>query len=64
MTLKLCVAQLNFMVGDLQGNAQKIIAAAREAYSDGVRLAADPRVVDLRLRRGRSVLAPGLYPSL
>ena len=44
MTLKLCVAQLNFMVGDLQGNAQKIIAAAREAYSDGVRLVLTPEL--------------------
>lgn len=38
MTLKLCVAQLNFVVGDLAGNAQKIIDAARLAYADGVRL--------------------------
>jgi len=37
MTLKLCVAQLNFVVGDMTGNAQKIIDAARAAYAQGVR---------------------------
>ena len=34
MTLKLCVAQLNFIVGDLEGNAQKIITAAKDAYAN------------------------------
>lgn len=38
MTLKICVAQLNFVVGDLAGNAQKIIDSARAAYADGARL--------------------------
>jgi NAD+ synthase (glutamine-hydrolysing) len=38
MTLKLCVAQLNFVVGDLAGNAQKIIDSARAAYAEGARL--------------------------
>ena len=31
MTLQLSVAQLNFTVGDMQGNARKIIDAARNA---------------------------------
>jgi NAD+ synthase (glutamine-hydrolysing) len=44
MTLKLCVAQLNFIVGDLQGNAQKIIAAARDAYAVGARLLLTPEL--------------------
>jgi NAD+ synthase (glutamine-hydrolysing) len=44
MTLKLCVAQLNFVVGDLAGNAQKIIDAARSAYADGVRLMLTPEL--------------------
>jgi NAD+ synthase (glutamine-hydrolysing) len=44
MTLKLCVAQLNFIVGDLQGNAQKIITAARDAYADGARLLLTPEL--------------------
>ena len=35
MTLKICVAQLNLVVGDLSGNSQKIIQAARAAYADG-----------------------------
>ncbi|MES2879387.1 MAG: NAD+ synthase [Pseudomonadota bacterium] len=44
MTLKLCVAQLNFVVGDLGGNSQKIIDAARSAYADGVRLLLTPEL--------------------
>ncbi len=44
MTLKICVAQLNFVVGDLAGNAQKIIAAARAAYADGARLVLTPEL--------------------
>ncbi len=44
MTLKLCVAQLNFIVGDLQGNAQKIISAAQDAYADGARLLLTPEL--------------------
>ncbi len=44
MTLKLCVAQLNFIVGDLEGNAQKIIDAAKDAYADGARLLLTPEL--------------------
>ncbi len=44
MTLKLCVAQLNFVVGDMPGNAQKIIDAARTAYADGARLLLTPEL--------------------
>jgi NAD+ synthase (glutamine-hydrolysing) len=44
MTLKLCVAQLNFIVGDLEGNAHKIITAAQDAYSDGARLLLTPEL--------------------
>jgi NAD+ synthase (glutamine-hydrolysing) len=44
MTLKLCVAQLNFIVGDLEGNAHKIITAAKDAYSDGARLLLTPEL--------------------
>jgi NAD+ synthase (glutamine-hydrolysing) len=35
MTLSIRIAQLNFVVGDLPGNAQKIIDAATQAYADG-----------------------------
>jgi NAD+ synthase (glutamine-hydrolysing) len=38
MLLKICVAQLNYAVGDMMGNARKIIDAARQAYADGARL--------------------------
>ena len=44
MTLKICVAQLNFVVGDLLGNAQKIIDAARSAYAGGARLLLTPEL--------------------
>ena len=58
MALKICIAQLNFVVGDTAGNAQKIIAAARSAYTQGVRLVLTPELSicgyaaeDLFLRR-------------
>jgi len=44
MTLKICVAQLNYCVGDMPGNAQKIIDAARSAYTDGARLLLTPEL--------------------
>jgi NAD+ synthase (glutamine-hydrolysing) len=44
MTLKLCVAQLNFVVGDMAGNAQKIIACAQNAYAQGARLVLTPEL--------------------
>ncbi len=44
MTLKICVAQLNFIVGDLAGNAQKIAEAAQTAYAQGARLLLTPEL--------------------
>ena len=44
MTLKICVAQLNFMVGDLSGNAQKILDAANQAHAQGARLLLTPEL--------------------
>ena len=44
MALKLCIAQLNFVVGDTAGNAQQIIAAARTAYAQGARLVLTPEL--------------------
>ena len=44
MTFSLCIAQLNFVVGDLTGNAQKIIAAARQAHAAGARLLLTPEL--------------------
>ncbi|GAB3492461.1 NAD+ synthase [Curvibacter fontanus] len=44
MTLRICLAQLNFVVGDMAGNAQKIIAAAREAHASGSRLLLTPEL--------------------
>ncbi|HVZ44659.1 MAG TPA: NAD+ synthase [Ramlibacter sp.] len=44
MTLKLCIAQLNLLVGDTLGNAQKIIEASRAAYAAGARLVVTPEL--------------------
>ncbi len=44
MPLKICVAQLNYIVGDMPGNAQKIIDAARGAYAGGARLVVTPEL--------------------
>ena len=44
MTLKICVAQLNLVVGDMAGNARKIIKSAQAAYKDGARLVLTPEL--------------------
>jgi len=44
MTLKICVAQLNLVVGDMNGNAEKIVVAARTAYQQGARLVLTPEL--------------------
>lgn len=38
MSLSICIAQLNPVVGDLQGNAQKAITAAQQAFDNGHQL--------------------------
>ena len=44
MTLKICIAQLNYCVGDMPGNALKIIEAAKTAYAAGARLVVTPEL--------------------
>ena len=44
MTLQLCIAQLNFVVGDMPGNARKIIEAARTAYDQGAKVLITPEL--------------------
>jgi NAD+ synthase (glutamine-hydrolysing) len=44
MTLIVCVAQLNLVVGDLVGNAQKIVDASVDAYAQGARLVLTPEL--------------------
>jgi len=44
MTLKICIAQLNLVVGDLAGNAKQIVAAAQTAYQQGARLVLTPEL--------------------
>ena len=44
MLLKICVLQLNYCVGDMPGNAKKIIEAATQAYANGARLVVTPEL--------------------
>lgn len=44
MTTSFCIAQLNFVVGDVDGNAQKIIAAAQQAHAQGCKLLVTPEL--------------------
>ena len=44
MLLKICVLQLNYCVGDMPGNAQKIIVTATQAYAEGARLVVTPEL--------------------
>ena len=44
MSLKIAVAQLNLVVGDLAGNAQKIIDAAKAAHAQGAQLLLTPEL--------------------
>jgi NAD+ synthase (glutamine-hydrolysing) len=44
MTLQICIAQLNFVVGDMAGNARKIIDAAQQAYAQGARVLVTPEL--------------------
>ncbi len=44
MSLQISVAQLNFMVGDMPGNARRIIEAAHTAYAQGSRLLLTPEL--------------------
>ncbi len=42
--LKIAVAQLNLTVGDMVGNAEKIVSASRAAYAQGARLVLTPEL--------------------
>ena len=44
MTLKISIAQVNVVVGDMAGNAQRIIDAATQAYQMGSRLLLTPEL--------------------
>ncbi len=44
MSFPISIAQLNFVVGDIQGNARKIIEAAHKAHADGSRLLLTPEL--------------------
>jgi len=44
MTLQIAIAQLNFVVGDIPGNARRIVDAARQAHAGGARLLLTPEL--------------------
>ena len=44
MTLKLCIAQINLVVGDITGNLRRILEAARQAHADGAHLLLTPEL--------------------
>ncbi len=44
MPVKVALAQINATVGDLAGNTDKIVAAARQAYEQGARLVLTPEL--------------------
>jgi NAD+ synthase (glutamine-hydrolysing) len=41
---KICIAQLNYVVGDIVGNAKRIIDSAKQAYALGARLVITPEL--------------------
>ena len=43
-TVKIAIAQINPMIGDLDGNADKILAAAQTAHTNGVELLLTPEL--------------------
>lgn len=43
-TVKLAIAQLNPIVGDLEGNAQQIILAAQQAHQQGAEVLITPEL--------------------
>jgi NAD+ synthase (glutamine-hydrolysing) len=51
MTLKLAIAQLNFVVGDMPATRKKIVDAARQAYAQGARLVLTPELSIAAMRR-------------
>ena len=50
--MKIAIAQINCTVGDLPGNAAKILEAAERAKSLGADLVLTPELVDLRIPAG------------
>ncbi|MEO0948986.1 MAG: nitrilase-related carbon-nitrogen hydrolase, partial [Cyanobacteria bacterium J06641_5] len=43
-TVKIAIAQINPIIGDLDGNAEKILAAAVTAHADGAELLLTPEL--------------------
>ena len=63
MALTICTAQLNVTVGDMAGNAQKIIAAARTRLRTRGAPGAHARTVDLRLPAEDLLLRPAFIAA-
>lgn len=63
MSFVISIAQLNFIVGDLQGNAQKIIQAARDAHAAGARLLLTPELALCGYAAEDLFLRPAFLPA-
>ena len=69
--VKVALAQLNATVGDLAGNARRVVEAARQAYAQGVRVVVAPELMlcgyppeDLLLRPAfMAACTPGRAPT-
>jgi len=44
MNLTICIAQLNFIVGDVGGQSEKIVAAAKKSHAQGAALSVNPEL--------------------
>ena len=62
--IKVALAQINATVGDLAGNARRIVDAARRAHAAGARLLVAPELALVRLPAGRPAAAPGVHAGL
>ncbi|XGV97761.1 MAG: nitrilase-related carbon-nitrogen hydrolase [Leptolyngbya sp. BL-A-14] len=62
--MKIAIAQLNPTIGDLTGNAQKILAAAQEAAKQGARLLLTPELSLCGYPPRDLLLNPGFVASI
>ena len=56
--MKIAIAQLNPIIGDIKNNAKQIIEVAHQASQDGVQLLLTPRIISLRLSPQRLTISP------
>jgi predicted amidohydrolase len=61
MNLKIAIAQINSLVGDLAGNAEKIFQAASRASTDGSDILVTPELSIAGYPPEDLLLRPGFY---